>query len=225
MGGRCKREVIREAWGSVHRTTRRAPVEWEADSEADRDEVDRGGLIVRVLTICVILVVGLVSAGLAGPLCEALVRHPGLAEELEVTDGQIQRLEELFESTEREIIEAEARIRSTRLGVEREVRSESPDMRRIRKLVNEAQQARSEVELARIQRDVTMREILTGEQLEQARSRMGRMGAGCGGHHHAREKGHTCQHREPRGDGPRGDGPGRGSHKGSGRFGDGPARP
>jgi Spy/CpxP family protein refolding chaperone len=108
------------------------------------------------------------------------VRHPELDGDLEITSAQREDLEALFENTEKEIIESTGRMRIKYLEMERLMRSDDPDMREIRKLVNEIGDARSASMLAGIERNLKMREILGLEQMRKAGKLIMRMGEGRG---------------------------------------------
>jgi Spy/CpxP family protein refolding chaperone len=143
----------------------------------------------RILTISMIVCLGLTGVGLASPMCRALLRHGELAEDAGITDEQRVELEDLLGATEKRVIEGEARMRVKRLELQRLLRAEQPDMRAVRKLVDEAADARSSVMLARIERNVKMREILGSEQTERARKAM-MMRAREG---RSRDRGHACR--------------------------------
>ena len=113
-----------------------------------------------------------VSTACSVPMCESLVEHPELADKVDLTDEQRAEMEGLFVETEQRIISSEAEIKAKQLEIDRLIRSDNPDMRRIRKLVNESGDARSAVRLARIERDVRTRQVLKPEQALKARKAM-----------------------------------------------------
>jgi Spy/CpxP family protein refolding chaperone len=131
------------------------------------------------ITVVLILTV-LAGIGVGDPLCGALVRHPELDGDLEITSAQREDLEALYENTEKEIIESTGRMRIKYLEMERLMRSDDPDMREIRKLVNEIGDARSASMLAGIERNLKMKEILGLEQMRKAGKLIMRMGEGRG---------------------------------------------
>jgi Spy/CpxP family protein refolding chaperone len=134
---------------------------------------------VRAVTISILLLlVAAVGVSLGGPLCRTLVKHVGLGDELGITGDQREQLEELYENTEKEIIEARGKMRIKRLEMERLMRSDDPDMREIRRLVNEIGDARSSSMLAGIERNIRMKRILAPEQMDRAGKMMMRMGRG-----------------------------------------------
>ena len=123
----------------------------------------------RAITISILLVlVAAVGVSLGGPLCKTLVKHVELDDELGITCDQREQLEDLYENTEKEIIEARGKMRIKRLEMERLMRSDDPDMREIRKLVNEIGDARNSSMLAGIERNVRMKRILGPEQMKRA---------------------------------------------------------
>jgi hypothetical protein len=124
----------------------------------------------RTAMIAVILMLCL-SAGvsLAGPLCETLVRHPELDAEIGITAEQREEMEKIFETTEKEIIESRSRMQVKRLEMERLMRSEAPDIREIRKLVNEIGDAKSSSMMAGIERKLKMRKVLSRDQMDKAK--------------------------------------------------------
>ncbi len=124
-----------------------------------------------VVATALILLVS-VGAAFSQPLCGALLKHRGLADEIGITDEQREELEGLFEVTERQMIGSHAEMKIRHLELERLMRSDRPDMRQIRKLVNEVSDARTSAMLARIERGVRTREILTREQLKKAQGAM-----------------------------------------------------
>lgn len=149
----------------------------------------------HMVSIIVFLVVS-ASAAWSGPMCDALLKHPGIADEVGLTDEQRVQLDDLVTATEKQIIDSEADIRIKQVEIDRLVRSDQPDMRQIRKLVNEAGDARSSLRLARIERDVKMRQLLTPDQALRARKAMTarmrewkghRRPTGTGGPHMGRE--------------------------------------
>jgi Spy/CpxP family protein refolding chaperone len=113
-----------------------------------------------------------VSTVSSGPMCGVLVKHPELADRVGLTEEQRAELEELFVETEQRIISSEAEIKLKQLEIDRHIGSDKPDMRQIRKLVNEAGDARSSVRLAHIERDVRARQVLRPEQAEKASKAM-----------------------------------------------------
>jgi Spy/CpxP family protein refolding chaperone len=127
-------------------------------------------MIMRLSVISVIVFL-LVSASAAcpGPMFGGLLRHPGFAGEAGLTEEQRAELEDLFVATEKQIISSEAEMKTKQLEIEKLIRSEQPDMRKIRRLVRETEDARSSARLARIERNVRMRQILRPGQLERSR--------------------------------------------------------
>jgi Spy/CpxP family protein refolding chaperone len=142
----------------------------------------------KVRTIAVFMVVMLVAGlgvSFGGPLCRMVVSHPELDGDLGITVEQREQLEDLYENTEKEIIEARSKLDIKHLEMERVMRSAEPDMREIRKLVTDIGDARSTSMLARIERDLKVKQILTPDQVEKAGKLMMRMG-GARGHRAAR---------------------------------------
>jgi Spy/CpxP family protein refolding chaperone len=119
-----------------------------------------------------------VGAGFGDPLCGAIVKHPEWDGDLGITSGQRQDLENVFEKTEKEIIESTGTMRVKQLEMDRLMRSDSPDMREMRKLVNEIGDARSAIVLAGIERDLRTREILGPDRMREAGRMVMRMGEG-----------------------------------------------
>ena len=131
---------------------------------------------ISFLMLMVFVVAVGVSSG--GPLCRMLVQHPELDGDLEITADQRVQLEDLYEDTEKDIIEAKADLEIKRMEMERLMRSEDPDMREIRKLVNEIGDARSALMMAGIEREVRTKRILGREQVKRARHAVTRMERG-----------------------------------------------
>lgn len=105
----------------------------------------------------------------SGPMCGSLVKHPEIADNVGLTEEQRAELEDLFVETEQRIISSEAEVKAKQLEIDRLIESDKPDMRQIRKLVNEAGDARSSVRLAHIEREVRTRRVLKPGQAEKAR--------------------------------------------------------
>jgi Spy/CpxP family protein refolding chaperone len=121
-----------------------------------------------MISIIVFLLVS-ASAAYPGPMCRGLIRHPELADQVGLTEEQRAELEDLFVATEKQIISSEAEMKTKQLEIEKLIRSEQPDMRQIRKLVRGTEDARSSARLARIERNLRMRQILRPEQIERSR--------------------------------------------------------
>lgn len=119
------------------------------------------------LGLLVIMAVGVCQAD---PVFRVLLERPGVAAEVGITDDQRGDLADLFEATEKDIITSEAEIKIKRIEIERLARSDRPDMRQIRKLVSESEGARTSAILARIERRIKMKEILTVGQMEKVRT-------------------------------------------------------
>ena len=149
---------------------------------AGRDEVDgKEDVKVKVITVfLLVMVVAAVGVSLGAPVCRTLVRHAELGDEVGITPDQREDLEALYADTEEQIIESRAKMKIKRLEMERLMRSDDPDMREIRELVNEIGDARSSEMLARIERDVRTKRILGPDQMKRARKTMMR-GRGMGG--------------------------------------------
>ena len=131
-----------------------------------------------ILIGMVMVLLVFVGVGFGDPMCGAIVKHPEYDGDLGITSEQRQDLENLFEKTEKEIIESTGTIRVKQLEMDRLMRSDAPDIRDVRKLVNEIGDARSAVVLAGIERDIKMREILGPERMRAARKMVMRMGEG-----------------------------------------------
>jgi Spy/CpxP family protein refolding chaperone len=143
----------------------------------------------RIAVICLLLVVGaMMGVSSAGPGCGEAGHHdfdraPGLTAE------QRQKMDDIYESTQKEIIEAQGKMRVKQLEMDMVMKSDNPDMRKIRKLVNEIGDARSASVLARIERQVKMREILGPKGMEKTgRMMYGR--AHCDGERFLGPRGH-----------------------------------
>ncbi len=121
-----------------------------------------------VITVTVFLLVS-ARAACPGPMFRGMLNHPEFAGKAGLTEEQRAELEDLFVATEKQIISSEAEMKTKQLEIEKLIRSEQPDMRKIRRLVRESEDARSSVRLARIERNVRMRQILRPEQLERSR--------------------------------------------------------
>jgi hypothetical protein len=138
----------------------------------------------KALWIYLVLVVGvLVGVSMGQPRCEAMVKHPEFDGDNGITAQQREDIENLFASTEKQIIESTSKIQTKQLDMEKLMRSEDPDMRDVRKLVNDIGEARNEVMLARIERNIKMRKILGPEKMGRAGGMgMGMMGMAGEGH-------------------------------------------
>jgi Spy/CpxP family protein refolding chaperone len=138
----------------------------------------------KTIAVSLILILtAMVSVGVGEPVCKALVRHPELDGELDITAEQREALEDLYQTTEKDIIESTGKMRVKRLEMDRLMRSPDPDIREVRKLVNEIGDARSAAVLAGIERNLKMRKILTPEQMQEARRAMTRMARKRGQHY------------------------------------------
>jgi Spy/CpxP family protein refolding chaperone len=156
----------------------------------------------RLIAICTIIVGVTVGTCLANPILRAIHRDPEMAEASGITKDQIKEVGDLFESTERAIIESRAKLQIKRLELGRLERSDQPDMRQIRKLLDEMGDARSSAMIAKIERRIRTRQILTSDQMRKLREvmrpkREGRRSANCRHEHRSRRM--LREHRGGRG--------------------------
>ena len=150
-----------------------------------------------VVTFVVAVLAVSVGQCLCGPLGGCVLRDPEIADRVGLTEEQRQELEDVYEATEKEMIKAHADLRIKRLEIDRLVRSERPDMREIRKLVSEAEKARSSAMLARLERRVKVSQMLSSEQMRKVR----RAGRRLEGRHMMRDGGPPGRHMMRGGDG------------------------
>lgn len=130
-------------------------------------------------------------------------RAERIAEFLELNEKQMDQLKELRE----ERWEQMAEMRKELMRVEHEIRGEmledNPDVSAIKKLLAKKGQIRTDMEVARFEHRLAMRDILTEEQFDKLMMRRGGFGRGGFG-------------RQGRGFGRGGMGPGRGHGRGPG---------
>ncbi|MBI4470009.1 MAG: Spy/CpxP family protein refolding chaperone [Acidobacteria bacterium] len=133
-----------------------------------------------VLIALAILTLGLLSfAVLASPGQDARFRRPfprpshhraipaEWREKLGLNEEQEQRLRELELKTRKAAIQAGANLRSHRLELEQLLLAESPDRSAIDQKIKEMSEARSALMRNRIEHRLSLRGILTPEQLEK----------------------------------------------------------
>ena len=156
----------------------------------------------RLITICAITVFAIAGTCLADPTLRAILRDPGMAEVSGITGDQVEEIGNLYESTERVIIDSRATLQIKHLELAGLERSDKPDMTQIRKLVDEMERARSSATVAKIERRIRMRQILTTDQMRKLRDVMrlrGERRRSLGRRHELRARPILREHPGPRG--------------------------
>jgi hypothetical protein len=125
-------------------------------------------------TICLVMMAVLGFAGVAtgGPLCRAMLHHPELAEEVGIDESTMDEIGDLYFETQADAIRAGAEARIKRLEIQREMRSDEPDVRVVRKLVGELGDARGKALMARLERGMKMKQLVSPDQLRDFRRLM-----------------------------------------------------
>ena len=91
------------------------------------------------------------------------LRH---AELIELTDGQVSKLEKLVYTTKKQLIDLRADVAKERLEIRRLRQTNSDDLASYRKHLNVIAKIRVDIEEARISNWIEARKILTSEQKE-----------------------------------------------------------
>lgn len=131
-------------------------------------------------------------------------RQARMAEFLELSEEQIDQLNELRQEGRSQMTDLRKEMLRIRNQIQGEVLKDSPDVARLKKLTAKKGEIRAQMELARLEHRLAMREILTEEQRDKMMMRRG----------HGRRGGfrdgvHGFGHgRMGSGRGPRGGGPG-----------------
>ena len=90
-----------------------------------------------------------------------------LAARLDLTDDQIEKIEKMW--TER--LSERAKLRKEMMRIQNELRGEmlkdTPDMDKVRTLVAEKEEIRTEMQVARLETQLALRDILTPEQRDR----------------------------------------------------------
>ncbi len=128
----------------------------------------------RLVIISVAVAIGLVWVANGFSMCAAILHDPEIAKEAGITKEQISEIAEIFAASEKKAIEARAQAQTKWIDIATSMRSDSPDLRQIRKLVTEMEKARSAEILARLERNVKLKGILTPDQFEKVMKSMHR---------------------------------------------------
>ena len=94
--------------------------------------------------------------------------------ELDLSKEQREKMAELREKQERSAIRMRADLQTSRLDMQRLMRAERPDRLAINRQIDRMAQLRADMQKARVGMMLDMRGMLTPEQQERARERMGR---------------------------------------------------
>jgi len=85
--------------------------------------------------------------------------------DLELSTEQQQELKELWLSFEEDTIDLEADLKRTRLGLQRELMADEPDLEKIEGLIDQISDLRAEIQKTGVAYLLEAKEILTDEQL------------------------------------------------------------
>jgi Spy/CpxP family protein refolding chaperone len=106
----------------------------------------------------------------AGPMVTGwVVNNPEKAKELGVTDDQAAALKELSYKTRQQMIKLNAEAETARLEIDRLMDADKPDEGAILKAIENAGRVETEIQKARVQEGLRVREALGDEQLAKIR--------------------------------------------------------
>ncbi|MDH3216332.1 MAG: periplasmic heavy metal sensor [Candidatus Krumholzibacteria bacterium] len=103
-----------------------------------------------------------------GSVVDRILRH---ASELELSDEQIEHLQELSHETKRKLIGLRARLQEEQLELRRLTRSDSSDMATLRRQLDSVARKRVDVEATRLSQVLELRKILTDPQRKLIKER------------------------------------------------------
>jgi Spy/CpxP family protein refolding chaperone len=133
-------------------------------TESDRGRMDPGGP-------------GLRGSGMRGMGMRGMgMRHRrmDMMRELDLSKDQREKIAAMREKQERSAIRMRADLQTSRLDLRRLMRSEKSDRMAINRQIDRLAQLRADMQKARVGMMLDMRGVLTPEQQERARERMGR---------------------------------------------------
>jgi Spy/CpxP family protein refolding chaperone len=117
---------------------------------------------------------GLPHWGARGGLAvEMVLRH---ADDLKLTDAQVESLEGLAGETRKKLVDLHAEIQKSEIEIQSLIRSESGDLARINRHIEAASKARARIQEERIALLFDVRKILTPEQKEMLKEEFPRLG-------------------------------------------------
>jgi len=100
-------------------------------------------------------------------------RREGMMRELDLTGEQRQKIADLREKQERNAIHARADIQTARLDLRRLMRAEKPDRMAVNRQIDRIAQLEAEQRKARVGLMLDVRGVLTPEQRQKMRERLG----------------------------------------------------
>lgn len=103
-----------------------------------------------------------------GPMSE-LLRRPDIQKEIDITDEQRKKLEDLAFNSAKTAIQAQANLQVHRMELERMVHSDNPDRSAIDKKIQEISQVQTALMRGMINTSLEERSILTKEQRDKMR--------------------------------------------------------
>jgi Spy/CpxP family protein refolding chaperone len=101
-------------------------------------------------------------------------RRMDMMRELDLSKDQREKIAAMREKQERSAIRMRADLQTSRLDLRRLMRSEKSDRMAINRQIDRLAQLRADMQKARVGMMLDMRGVLTPEQQERARERMGR---------------------------------------------------
>ncbi len=122
---------------------------------------------------------GAPGGGIMGGMLGKLL-NPQAIEELELTDDQVNKLEDLQSAHEKEMLDAKQNIERARLNLKELMKDDDPSESKIKAKIREIGSLRTDMQLTQVDVFFAVRNILTDEQAEKLQSL--RHGGRAGGH-------------------------------------------